>query len=666
MEKELGPTKKEVEAPISEEITPPPVDSGKGAVPASLSNKDIITGHKEEGMSVKPTKEIKEKLESLRKALRDENISTGELAELQGLAKYIDPGDVELLEAAGVPEFPEDKEGKAKGALKVKKADYQGWKNYETWTVALLIDNDRTLYDEVQSVVNSHKGEAWELGDSIKEIIERDNPLDGVANVYSQLLSGAISEVDFREIAQSLLGDKAENDNYQAPSPSPKPEVKSETKPDLGVGPASPSPEKRESLSSRIKKAFMKRKEAVMGTVKKAELVKQADPIVEDIKESKPEPEPEVKDEKVVSKDKETDKKPVKKDEKSDKKEPKDDTTKLEKAVEKVKTDLEKVDKEVAKVVKDESPVKEDKPAKKEKEEVKEKKDDLPEAIVELPKDSPMPSIGDDINIALPGMASAKAEVKVAAPSPEVKVATPVETIAPTTNVIPVSPEAVVKKEVEVVVVKIEPDSKVEPKTVVAPEPIAEAAKVEKEVKVASPENKVAEVAPAPIIPVKTEAELKAEADAKKIAEDKAASEKAELEAKVKETEAKLKAEQEKSAQDRMKASLEAKKVKIDAIVKEMMSKGLITASAEDIAKFQKEGAHLLDARNKAFKLAMDAQKASLFKMDKFSIQAFEESILKIQKVAGVTPNEFSIINNITLDKSAGSDDNWMNGLKWS
>jgi len=50
------------------------------------------------------TKEIKKRLEELRKELRKECISYGELAELQFLAEHIDKGDVELLEAAGVPE----------------------------------------------------------------------------------------------------------------------------------------------------------------------------------------------------------------------------------------------------------------------------------------------------------------------------------------------------------------------------------------------------------------------------------------------------------------------------------------------------------------------------------------------------------------------------------
>ena len=45
-----------------------------------------------------------QRLEYLRGELRAERMSYGELAELQGLAAYIDPSDVELLEAAGVPE----------------------------------------------------------------------------------------------------------------------------------------------------------------------------------------------------------------------------------------------------------------------------------------------------------------------------------------------------------------------------------------------------------------------------------------------------------------------------------------------------------------------------------------------------------------------------------
>ncbi|MGI9028175.1 MAG: hypothetical protein ACR2FM_05055 [Candidatus Saccharimonadales bacterium] len=52
-------------------------------------------------------REIKTRLEYLRGELRAERLSWGEIFELESLAEYIEPGDVELLEAAGVPEFKE-------------------------------------------------------------------------------------------------------------------------------------------------------------------------------------------------------------------------------------------------------------------------------------------------------------------------------------------------------------------------------------------------------------------------------------------------------------------------------------------------------------------------------------------------------------------------------
>ena len=50
------------------------------------------------------TTKIKQRLEELRAEIKAERISTGEIIELQSLAQYIDKGDVELLEWAGVSE----------------------------------------------------------------------------------------------------------------------------------------------------------------------------------------------------------------------------------------------------------------------------------------------------------------------------------------------------------------------------------------------------------------------------------------------------------------------------------------------------------------------------------------------------------------------------------
>ena len=54
------------------------------------------------------TTETGTRLEYLRGQIRAESISYGEIAELQDLAAHIDPGDVELLQWAGVPEYPDD------------------------------------------------------------------------------------------------------------------------------------------------------------------------------------------------------------------------------------------------------------------------------------------------------------------------------------------------------------------------------------------------------------------------------------------------------------------------------------------------------------------------------------------------------------------------------
>jgi hypothetical protein len=57
------------------------------------------------------TQDVRKRLEYLRGEIRAECISFGELAELQLLAAHIDPGDVELLEWAGVPEGEETMRG---------------------------------------------------------------------------------------------------------------------------------------------------------------------------------------------------------------------------------------------------------------------------------------------------------------------------------------------------------------------------------------------------------------------------------------------------------------------------------------------------------------------------------------------------------------------------
>lgn len=84
------------------------------------------------------------RLEYLRGELRAERISQGELCELESLAQYIDPGDVELLEAAGVPEFPEGAFAEylqdCQGSLDLEAADYAGDPDLSEVLAALVVE----------------------------------------------------------------------------------------------------------------------------------------------------------------------------------------------------------------------------------------------------------------------------------------------------------------------------------------------------------------------------------------------------------------------------------------------------------------------------------------------------------------------------------------------
>ena len=68
-----------------------------------LPDADYFTNDKADAKATAQAM-MQPRLEYLRGELRAECISWGELAELQSLVDYIKDGDVELLEAAGVPE----------------------------------------------------------------------------------------------------------------------------------------------------------------------------------------------------------------------------------------------------------------------------------------------------------------------------------------------------------------------------------------------------------------------------------------------------------------------------------------------------------------------------------------------------------------------------------
>lgn len=90
---------------------------------------------------------------------------------------------------------------------------YNGWTNYETWAVALWVDNDRGLYEESREIVREAKAGAifadtptFAVANALEAWVKDMSP-DLEASLWSDLLGAALSEVHWYEIAENFLED---------------------------------------------------------------------------------------------------------------------------------------------------------------------------------------------------------------------------------------------------------------------------------------------------------------------------------------------------------------------------------------------------------------------------------------------------------------------------
>jgi hypothetical protein len=96
---------------------------------------------------------------------------------------------------------------------------YNGWKNYVTWVVNLWLEDEESSYnywsEQAATVKKEYKEDVQEytLADMLKDDFELEaEHVLNEASVYSDILRGAISEVDFREIAKGLLDEVETNE----------------------------------------------------------------------------------------------------------------------------------------------------------------------------------------------------------------------------------------------------------------------------------------------------------------------------------------------------------------------------------------------------------------------------------------------------------------------
>lgn len=131
----------------------------------------------------------------------------------------------EVLAYAQSPE-PHRAETMIAGARRAaENAGYNGWSNYETWSVALVIDNDQRTYSESREIVrdaiqNGEPSEYWteedrkrfRVADALKDWVERSLEIstepteaEPMSFLVSQLVSAALSDVNWTEIAENYI-----------------------------------------------------------------------------------------------------------------------------------------------------------------------------------------------------------------------------------------------------------------------------------------------------------------------------------------------------------------------------------------------------------------------------------------------------------------------------
>lgn len=94
---------------------------------------------------------------------------------------------------------------------------FNGYTNYQTWNVALHIDNNETLYNEVREKLASYnrafkqdssdKSIARGAAVALEELIRNKNPLSTKHGMFFDLLSNALDQIDWLEIAETRLED---------------------------------------------------------------------------------------------------------------------------------------------------------------------------------------------------------------------------------------------------------------------------------------------------------------------------------------------------------------------------------------------------------------------------------------------------------------------------
>jgi len=136
---------------------------------------------------------------------------------------YKDKGKINIIEESS---------NEKKGSVE-KKSDYQGWTNYETWHIALMVDNSpgdieywneriEELIGQVSgmdmvkdNILPADKAPVYKLAEEIKEWLEDIAAEYELPAILTGLLRAGMDEIDYTELAESWVSDYKENKEYE-------------------------------------------------------------------------------------------------------------------------------------------------------------------------------------------------------------------------------------------------------------------------------------------------------------------------------------------------------------------------------------------------------------------------------------------------------------------
>lgn len=90
---------------------------------------------------------------------------------------------------------------------------YNGYNNYETWLVALWIDNDQCYQEMVQELAEQYSDDENDMASALKEFVEEMPDVSKAlenSGMVADLVNSTLSDVDWYELAEMYIKESKE------------------------------------------------------------------------------------------------------------------------------------------------------------------------------------------------------------------------------------------------------------------------------------------------------------------------------------------------------------------------------------------------------------------------------------------------------------------------